>query len=67
MAWISLENQLPPLNTCVLMCDCYSDFVTLGRLIQEKGEEIVLATMYVEELEIDSSPTHLMPLPAMPN
>jgi len=65
--WLKFEDEMPPLNVCVLMCDCYSNIVTLGRVIREREGEVILATMFVENLEADSSPTHWMPLPELPN
>ena len=66
MNWINLENQEPPTEIAVLVCDeVEPDFVCLGVLRQEVNEP-TLYCCHILPLPTDFSATHWMPLPEAP-
>lgn len=64
MNWIKTEEYFPHDQQIVLICDIYNNFVTMARYLEE---EDIFEMMHVQEIEIDSYPTHWMPLPNLPN
>jgi hypothetical protein len=65
MEWISMNDDLPPLNEIVLCCDAYEGKVTLGKLTEEEGEEQFTMNQ-MESFGIDSISTHWMSIPTLP-
>lgn len=63
MNWIKTEDDLPESNKIVLTCDIYNNFVTMAKYLEEEN---VFEMMHVQEIEIDSYPSHWMPLPDLP-
>lgn len=64
--WIKTKEDLPDENEVVLCCDSYSGFITLGRMKELDSESFHFEYMYLDNIEIDSIPTHWMPLPNLP-
>lgn len=70
MKWISIENpeDLPPYGQVVLGIDAISGIITLTRLDPDEEDDIgVFSSLYLQEIPIDFSITHWMPLPLPPN
>ena len=63
MDWIKVEDDLPEHKEIVLTCDIYNNFVTMARYLED---DHVFEMMHVQEIEIDSFPSHWMPLPKLP-
>lgn len=65
MEWINLEQQLPPMNEPVLVCDELNEFVSMGKMIEniEVTGDVIFEMMYIEHVDADSIITHWMPLP----
>jgi hypothetical protein len=66
MEWINAEDDLPENGDIVLVCDQFNDFVSLGRMI-DNDDDYSFELMYIDLVEIDTCPTHWMPLPTAPN
>jgi hypothetical protein len=67
MEWIRVEMELPPLNEVVDLCDVYSGFSSLGRLVPHDFEdEITFEWMWIDGIEQDSEPTHWRKRPELP-
>lgn len=66
MEWISVDDRLPFTDEVVLCCDIFSHFISLGKIVEQDEDEFRFELMYCENFEIDSSPTHWMPLPEPP-
>ena len=61
--WIKTEEQLPHPDDIVLCADIYNSFVTLGRYIEDQD---CFFLMNIDNVEVDSYPTHWRPLPNLP-
>lgn len=63
MNWIKTEDELPDDYQLVICCDIYNEFITFGRYIEKEN---IFILMNMENVEIDSFPTHWMPTPDLP-
>ena len=61
--WIKTEEDLPKNNQIVLVCDVYSNLITLAQYLED---EDCFNLMNIETIEGDSYPSHWMPLPGLP-
>ena len=68
MEWINVEERLPQKGKVVLCTDYLSNFLSLGRLIDQNDYEYRFQLMIQEdiEIEIDTFITHWMELPKIP-
>lgn len=63
MNWISFNDETPPDNTRILVCDWISGFISFAKYFHEIDR---FELMNIEHIEYDSDLTHWMPLPALP-
>jgi hypothetical protein len=68
MEWIEVELELPPINEIVDICDVYSGFSSVGRLVADEDDpdEVVFDWMWIDGIEQDSAPTHWRKRPELP-
>ena len=64
MQWIEIAEDPPDMGIKVLVCDEFNSFVSLGRMVEvTDDDEPIFEMMNIEGIEIDTVPTHWMPLP----
>lgn len=64
--WINVNDKLPEENIQILVYDCISNVMTIGRRQCEENDEVVFYIMSLSDTPIDFNVTHWMSFPKTP-